>query len=218
MFEKIKNDSYISECYISADNPNNEAGFWVYHGLQHVNNVIELTEKILIQLNYDDEYIENAKIAALLHDIGYGGIKKNHEIRSCEMAKCYFEKNRIQLKYENEILDAIKSHRDGFDSDNVMGLVLLLSDKLDIKKNRLAPEGYDIEGLNQYQYIDDIIFLKENNNFVVQFLINSNADKQKLESWYFTSKVFSAIKSFSNHFDFNLKILWNDDEWILNNN
>ena len=218
MFEKIKNDLYVLGCYITADNHNSSNGFWVYHGMRHVNNVIEMVEKILIQLNYDEEYIENAKIAALLHDIGYGGIKKDHEIRSYEMAKKYFEENNVKLKYKYEILDAIKNHREGFNSENIMTLVLILADKIDIKKTRLAPEGYGIEGLNQYQYIDDINILKEGNNFTVQFLINSNADKQKLENWYFTPKVFNAIKSFSSHFGFNLKILWNDNEWLFDEN
>ena len=39
-------------------------------------NVALMTEKILDQLGYDSEYIENAKIAALLHDVGYDGVKK----------------------------------------------------------------------------------------------------------------------------------------------
>jgi len=216
MFEEIKKDLYIHKCYVDADGPNNKDGFWVYHGWPHINNVIEMIEKLLIQLGYDEEYIENGKIAALLHDIGYGGVKSEHEIRSYEMARSYFIDNNINLKYKDEILDSIKSHRYGFDSDNVMSLVLILADKIDIKKTRLAPGGYNVESLNQYQYIDDIIILKENNNFTVQFLINKNADKKKLEEWYFTSKVFNAIESFASHFNFNLKILWNDKEWILN--
>ena len=215
MFDRIKNDPFIHECYIKADDPDSKDGFWCYHGMQHVNNVIEMVEKILVQLEYDEEYIENAKIAALLHDIGYMGIKKDHEIRSYEMTKEYFRKNNIKLKYETEILEAIKLHRDGFDSNNVMALVLILADKTDIKKTRLAPDGYLIEGLSEYQYIDDINVIKKDNTFTVQFLINEKADKIKLEEWYFTAKVFNAIKSFANHFNFDLKILWNDDEWIL---
>ena len=93
MFDRIKNDKYIIGCYLKADDPNSEDGFWVYHGMKHINNVVEMVEKILIQFDYDLEYIENAKIAALLHDVGYLGIKKDHEIRSYEMAKKYLEEN-----------------------------------------------------------------------------------------------------------------------------
>lgn len=213
MFEQIKNDSYIQQCFIDADDPNSLDGLWVYHGIDHVNDVVDMVEKVLIQLNYYSEYIENAKIAALLHDMGYGGVKKDHEIRSYELAKKYIEKNNIKLKYKDEILDAIKHHREGFNSENVMALALILADKMDIRKERLAPEGYKIEGLNQYQYINDINIIKKDNNFTVQFIIDNKCDKDKLKEWYFTDKVLNAIKSFANHFNFNLKILWNDEEW-----
>ena len=100
MFEKIKNDTYIRDCYLKADDPNSQDGFWVYHGMKHINDVIEMVERILIQFKFDDEYIDNAKIAALLHDVGYFRIKKDHEIRSYEIAKKYLEENNIELKYK----------------------------------------------------------------------------------------------------------------------
>ena len=218
MFEQIKNDPYITECYLTADDPSNPEGFWVYHGLNHINNVIEMVEKILIQLDYNEEYIENAKIGALLHDIGYGGIKKDHEIRSYQMAKDYFEKNNLKLKYETDVLEAIKSHRSSFDSDNIMAITLILADKLDIKNSRLTEEGKKIPGLKEYQYIEDINFYKKDNDLTVQFVIGDGADKEELENWYFTEKVFKAIHSFANYFNFNLKILWNNEEWKLKQN
>lgn len=214
MFDKIKNDEYIINCFIEADNPNSQDGFWVYHGINHVNNVVEMVEKIMVQFNYDEEYIENAKIAAILHDVGFFGIKEDHEIRSYDIAKKYFEEKNIELKYKEEILDAIKNHRDGFDSSNFMTLVLVLADKIDIKKTRLAPEGYEIDGLNQYQYIEDINVKKEGNDIIFQFIINSNCDKLKLEEYYFTDKVIKSIRSFANHCSLNLKLLWNDEEWV----
>ena len=215
MFDRIKNDKYIIGCYLKADDPNSEDGFWVYHGMKHINNVVEMVEKILIQFDYDLEYIENAKIAALLHDVGFLGIKKDHEIRSYEMAKKYLEENKIELKYKDEILDAIKNHREGFDSESFMTLVLILADKIDIKKSRLAPEGYEIDGLNQYQYVEDINISKNNNELIFNFIVDNNCDKKTLEEYYFTIKVLKAIKKFAEHLSLNLKLLWNDEEWII---
>lgn len=215
MFDRIKNDKYIIGCYLKADDPNSEDGFWVYHGMKHINNVVEMVEKILIQFDYDLEYIENAKIAALLHDVGYLGIKKDHEIRSYEMAKKYLEENKIELKYKDEILDAIKNHREGFDSESFMTLVLILADKIDIKKSRLAPEGYEIDGLNQYQYVEDINISKNNNELIFNFIVDNNCDKKTLEEYYFTIKVLKAIKKFAEHLSLNLKLLWNDEDWVI---
>ena len=146
-FTKIKNDPYIIECYKVADDPNSNDGFWVYHGLKHIEAVIDMAQKIGIQLGKTQEFIENLKIAALLHDVGYGGVKKDHELRSYEMAKEYFFKNKIDLKYKEEILDAIKHHRNSFDTGNEMSIILILADKLDIQRSRLTPEGYNIVGL-----------------------------------------------------------------------
>ena len=215
MFDRIKNDKYIIGCYLKADDPNSEDGFWVYHGMKHINNVVEMVEKILIQFDYDLEYIENAKIAALLHDVGFLGIKKDHEIRSYEMAKKYLEENKIELKYKDEILDAIKNHREGFDSESFMTLVLILADKIDIKKSRLAPEGYEIDGLNQYQYVEDINISKNNNELIFNFIVDNNCDKKTLEEYYFTIKVLKAIKKFAEHLSLNLKLLWNDEDWVI---
>ena len=70
------------------------------------------------QLDYEESFIEEAKIAA--------------------------------------ILDAIKIHSGGFDSDNIIALTLVLSDKLDIKHTKVAKEGYNIKGMKELQYIKDI--------------------------------------------------------------
>lgn len=218
MFNKIYNDEFIKDAYVMADDPNSKDGFWVYHGLNHINNVIELVEAILKELNYDEEFIENAKIAALLHDVGYGGIKKEHDIRSYEISKKYLIDNKIKLKHKDEVLEAIRLHRGSTDTNNVIALVLILADKLDIKKNRLTEEGYEIEGLRQYQFIEDIEIKKDNNEIEFKFIINSNVNRRELEDWYFIKKVFSSIKNFSNHFGFNYKILFNDTEWKLKNN
>lgn len=47
MFEEIKNDPYIKKCYKLADDPNSEDGFWVYHGFNHIDNVVESIQNIL---------------------------------------------------------------------------------------------------------------------------------------------------------------------------
>lgn len=218
MFEEIRNDPYIIEIYNRIENPIFNKKFWTYHGLTHVENVIDIVEKTLIKLNYEEEYIENAKIAALMHDLGMVEGKENHEIKSYEIAKDYFERNNIKLKYYNEILESIMSHRDTTIKNNDMAAVLIFADKIDKKKTRLAPKGYEIEGLRQYQYIEDINILFDNNDFTVQFIIDNECDKKELEGWYFTPKVISAIKNFSDYYNFNLRILWNDDEWLLKEN
>ena len=137
MYDKIRNDQYIIDIYNKISVYEDENDVWAYHDLKHVLNVVSMTEKLLTDLNCDKALIEEAKIAALLHDLGCIEGKNNHAHRSYSMAKKYFEKNKINLKNENLILDAIKTHSDGFDTDNKIAVILILCDKLDIKKTRI---------------------------------------------------------------------------------
>lgn len=215
MFDKISKDPELNEIYRKIETHEYNKSFWTYHGLRHVNKVIQTVEDTLRLLDYDEEFIENAKIAAFLHDLGMLEGKDGHDIRSYEIAKRYFEDNKIDLKYKEEILEAIRLHRNGFDSNNIMAVVLIFADKIDMSKSRLAHNGYGIVGLRQYQYIDDIIVTKDGNNLVVQFLVDDKCDKEELEGWYFVPKVFNAIHSFADHFGFDVNILWNDEEWTF---
>ena len=96
------------------------------------------------------------------------------------------------------VLEAIKNHSDGFDSDNIIQLVIILADKIDIKKSRISKDGCLVEGNRQYQYIDDIQFEIEDNNFCINFVCDKKFNLDELNDYYFTKKVFKAIRAFSN--------------------
>lgn len=60
---------------------------WAYHNLEHVQNVAKLVGALLGKLEYDKNLIEEAKIAAILHDIGAIEGKNEHALRSYNFAK-----------------------------------------------------------------------------------------------------------------------------------
>ena len=70
-------------------------------------------------------------------------------MRSRIFAEKYFAENNIKPAYQNKILNAIEEHSNGFDSDELITLVLIISDKLDITNERLAKEGYKVPGMRQ---------------------------------------------------------------------
>ncbi len=139
--------------------------------------------------------------------------KENHAYRSYEYAKTYLEENNIILKNKNLILDAIKNHSEGFDTDNIIQLVIILADKIDIKKSRISKVGKQIEGNRQYQYIDDIQFEIKDNNFYINFVCDAQISLEELNSYYFTKKVFKAIQSFSNRLNLSPKVSINNNLW-----
>ncbi|MGG7057824.1 HD domain-containing protein [Clostridium nigeriense] len=214
-FEKIENDKTIIEVYNKISEFEDLDKGWAHHNLEHVKNVAHLVESLLKKLDYDDNFIEEAKIAAILHDTGAIEGKKNHAIRSYNFAKQYFEGNNIILENKELVLEAIKIHSDGFDSDNIIALTLILSDKLDIKYTRVAKEGYHVKGMKELQYIKDILVDINNNDFEIKFICDDKINKNELEEFYFITKVFNAIITFSKKMKLNAKVLFNNSEWEL---
>ncbi|MGL5153289.1 MAG: HD domain-containing protein, partial [Clostridium sp.] len=67
---KVKNDNIIKEIYNKITEFENIDKGWAHHNLDHVVNVANLVEKILVSLKYDKCFIEEAKVAAILNDTG----------------------------------------------------------------------------------------------------------------------------------------------------
>ena len=216
-FNKIANDKTIINIYNKISEFEDLDKGWAHHDLDHVKNVAKLVESLLRQLEYEESFIEEAKIAAILHDIGAIEGKKNHALRSYNFAKKYITENNIILKNKDLVLDAIKIHSDGFDSDNIIALTLILSDKLDIKHTRVAKEGYNIKGMKELQYIQDIYVVIKNKNLKIQFICDDKINKNELEEFYFIIKVFKSIISFSRKMNLNPQVLLNNNEWNLFN-
>ena len=212
-FNKIKNDKVIKEIYKNIHEYEDAEGGYAYHDYNHVSNVANYCEKILKALKYDDDFICEAKVAAILHDTGCIEGKENHAYRSYEFAKKYIEENKISLKNEKLVLDAIKNHSEGFVTDNIIQLVIILADKIDIKKSRISEAGKQLEGNRQYQYINDIQFEIKDNNFYINFVCDDKINLEELNSYYFTKKVFKSIQAFSDKLNLIPKVSINDKLW-----
>lgn len=220
MIEKIYNellkDEKIRKLYNEIGKLEDEEKGWAYHNFDHIMNVTKIVENTLLSLNCDKEFISKAKIACLFHDVGSLQGKENHAYRSYEFAKKYFEKNDIKFYGIEEVLEAIKIHSDGFDSDNLIALSLIFADKLDVKKTRIAKEGKNVIGNRQYAHIEDITINIKDNCLIVNFLTDNNMNIKEVNEYYFTKKIFNAIKSFSNKMNLSYKIMIDNKDWELN--
>lgn len=196
IYEEILKDKEIIARYDKIEKYEDLNKGIAYHNIEHVLNVTTMVEQILTYLKFDNEYIECAKIAAILHDTGADEGKDGHAYRSYLFAKNYLTQKQIFLPYEDEILEAIKIHSDGFETDNMMALAIILADKLDVKSNRITKEGQKVVGNRQYKYINDIEIKIENQKMMINFLADAKIDITELEQYYFTAKIIKAIKSF----------------------
>lgn len=212
-YDFVKNDEEIINIYKKVSEQEEKSKQRAYHNYTHACNVADLTGRLLTILKCDDEIIEEAKIAAILHDTGCTEGKEGHPQRSYEFAKEYLKRKKIDLKYEEKVLEAIKIHSNGFDTDNVIALAIILSDKLDIKYTRITKEGRNIIGNRQYQYVQDILIDISNDVLQINFICDEKLNLTELEEYYFTDKVFKSIKSFCKIFNLKPRILINNKIW-----
>ncbi|MBQ3409335.1 MAG: HD domain-containing protein [Clostridia bacterium] len=214
VYDYIYNDKRIRDIYKSIDERENaNVDAWGHHNFNHVSNVKDIVEELLRMLNYDNEFIEEAKIAAIMHDVGAVQGKENHAERSYIYAKNYFNENNINIEHKEQVLEAIKNHSDGFDSNNIMQLALILADKLDIKYTRPTKRGLEIPGNRQYGNIENISTEIKDGVLKINFRSNDKLDKKELENFYFMKKVGNAIKSFAEKLDLKYKVYLNGEEW-----
>ena len=205
----------IFNIYKEIENKENEDGGCAFHNYKHVQNVSKIAEKILTDLNFDENTIYNCKIACLLHDVGALLRKDGHAQRSYEYSKKLFKDNNIVFEGSEIVLDAIKNHSSHFESDNILVLSIILADKLDITKSRITQEGKKVKGNRQYQHIEDITIHIENKEMILNFITDGNIDIREVNEYYFTSKVFKAIEAFSKKMDLKFYILMDNKTWNL---
>ena len=211
----ISNDKIIN-IYKEIEKVEIKSGGIAFHNYEHVKNVTAIAEKILKDLNFDENTLYNCKIASLLHDIGALEGKKGHPERSYIYSKKLFEENNWLFEGIEDVLDAIKNHSAGFETNNIITLAIILADKLDIKKTRISEEGLKVEGNRQYGHIEDIIISINNNILEISFISDGNIDINELNDYYFTKKVFMAIDSFSKKIGLEYSILMDGKIWDLN--
>lgn len=214
MFNKIVTDGYIKNIYDEISLIEVAKNIYCKHSQSHIDNVIKTVEQTLLRLKYNPEIIEDAKIAALLHDIGCINGKENHAENSYQMAKQYLENNNIKLHNQKMVLDAIRNHSDGFETDNIIASTIIFADKIDLTKNRLNKLGRKLPGVRQLNYITDVMVNVSNEMLMVQFVINDNFNQQEFETFYFIPKVFKAVSSFAKKVNLKPVILLGQNEWL----
>lgn len=215
IYNKILNDKSIRTIYNEIEITEDKEKGCAYHNYDHILNVLEIVENTLLSMNCNQNFIAKAKIACLLHDVGALQGKDNHAYRSYEYAKNYFKNNNIIFDDIEDVLEAIKIHSDGFDTNNLIALALIFADKLDIKKTRISMEGKNIIGNRQYAHIEDIIVNIDHGYLIINFITDGEINIKELNEYYFTKKVFKAIESFSKKTNLNWKILMDNNTWSI---
>ena len=67
--------------------------------------------------------------------------------------------------------------------------------------------------MRQLQFIEDILIKINKDVLEINFICNEKINKSELEEFYFTKKVFKAIKSFSGKMQLAPNVLFNYNKW-----
>ena len=215
IYDYLNSNDNILKIYTEIENKEIKDGGWAFHNLEHVKNVSKIAEKVLIDLNFDEETIYKCKIACLLHDVGALQGKEEHAQRSFEYSRKLFGDKNWIFENSESVLDAIKNHSSGFETNNIIALSIILADKLDIKKTRISEAGKKIEGNRQYAHIEDIVINIQDGVLTINFITDGKMIMKEVNNYYFTDKVFKAIEAFSKKLNLKYYILMDNKPWKL---
>ena len=171
--EKIENTKFITD------------GKWDWeHGIGHYKRVATYVNEILTQLGADKRTIELGMTSALLHDIGLSkGNKIDHAIESSKMFSKFINKNDITEKELEILRQAIYDHSKGNNIQSLVGLSLILADKLDVTYHRTINSSIQDKINKEIQKIKKVNIRIDDKNLVVNYVTDNSFDVKILTHW-----------------------------------
>ena len=164
------------------------------HGTRHAYSCVRIAESLFAEFKINPIYLQETLIACSLHDIGNLGGKHNHAKRSYKFAKLFL-KDKLLKAPKKRILTAIKYHSKTRKNANIIEKVLVCSDKLDMSKTRLMPNGNSFNGMRQSAFIEEIKAIKKLDYFVGAIIVTSQFNINEWNSYYFTTKIVKAVNN-----------------------
>ena len=173
LVKKIENTKFITD------------GKWDWeHGLGHYQRVANYVKKILTQLGADERTIEIGMVSALLHDVGLSkGDKVDHAIESSRIFKKYIDEDDFSESELNTLEQAIKDHSKGNNINSLIGLALVLADKLDVTFHRTINSSIQDYINKEIQKIQNVDIQINDNELIIKYSTVNDFDKMVLKEW-----------------------------------
>ncbi len=177
-------------------------GKWDWeHGLGHYKRVADYVNKILIQLKADERTIDLGMSAALLHDIGLsesGTQKVDHGIKSSKMFRNYIHNTDVTKEEEKILEHAIADHSKGDNIDSLIGLALVLADKLDVTYHRTENSSIQDKMNKEIQKIRAVDIEINDKELIVKYYTTDKLDIKILRGWEKALTIPEKIASYLN--------------------
>lgn len=160
-------------------------GKWDWeHGLGHYKRVSLYVKEILTQLDANLRTIELGMVAALLHDIGLSSGKKNgHAVRSSELFTKFIDKNDYSDEEIEILRQAIYDHSKGENIKFLIGLALVLADKLDVTYHRTINSSIQDTINKEIQKVKEVTITINDDSLIVNYTTDDTFDVCVLKEW-----------------------------------
>lgn len=186
LYEKVTNNSEYLKMVKEIENIKFITnGKWDWeHGLAHYKRVSLYVKQILEHLNADDRTIELGMTAALLHDIGLSkGDKINHAVESSRIFQNFIDLRDISEKEKEVLRQAIYDHSNGNDIQSLLGLSLVLADKLDVTYHRTINSSIQDKMNKEIQKIKRVNIDITDKELILTYTTDSNFNVSILRDW-----------------------------------
>lgn len=186
--EKIENIKFITN------------GKWDWeHGLGHYKRVAEYVRVILLQLDADEWTIDLGMTAALLHDIGLSkGDKVDHAVESSKIFVDFICNDDVTHDEVELLRQVIFDHSKGNNIQSLIGLSLVLADKLDVTYHRTVNSGIQDKMNKEIQKIQKVDINITDKDLIVQYTTNSSFNVNVLKDWPKTITIPYKVSEFLN--------------------
>ena len=171
--KKIENIKFVTD------------GKWDWeHGLGHYKRVAEYVRVILLQLGADERTIDLGMTAALLHDIGLSkGDKVDHAVESSKIFVNFICNDGVTRDEVEVLRQAILDHSKGNSIQSLIGLSLVLADKLDVTYHRTVNSSIQDKMNKEIQKIQKVDITIADKELIAQYITNSSFDVNVLKDW-----------------------------------
>ncbi len=186
MYEKLlKNQNYLEIVKKIESFRFITDGKWDWeHGLGHFKRVANYVKIILEQLHANKRTIELGMLAGLLHDIGLSkGDKQNHAVESSQIFSRYLQDFLITPKELEEMQQAIFDHSNGIKIKSLIGMALLLADKLDVTYHRVENSSIHDNINKEIAKIRKVDISINDTELIIHYKTDKTFDLSVLKNW-----------------------------------
>lgn len=161
--KEIKSNKTI-DAFVLKGNEHLGAMGYTDHGKVHISLVSRLSQRILLELGYDERTVELAGIAGYIHDIGNVVNRNGHSQSGALMAMTILGRMGMKPEEISVISAAIGNHDEGSGQPvNVVAAALILADKSHVHRNRVRNSD-----VATFDIHDRVNYAVENSELIIQ--------------------------------------------------